>query len=205
MIVLLDEVRSPTLRETLSVLLTRASRADFAVAELRLAGLDLSVLGQKPDQRFRVLVRHFNSEFAYDASNAAPGSAVRNRIERLRELAMSGRVEVRAARLDVWTPDFSILRGVDPHCGPVASADTVGLRDVLLLGAHYFDRPFPLTGAALTSATTSVQAIRRAARRFEELWQRADDIVPVIIEILGHALNDGLADHVAADRGTAHP
>ena len=98
MIVLLDEVRSPTLRETLSVLLTRASHADFAVAELRLAGLDLSVLGQRPDQRFRVLVRHFNAEFAYDASTAAPGSAIRNRIERLRELATSGRVEVRAAR-----------------------------------------------------------------------------------------------------------
>ena len=203
MIVLLDEVRSPTLRETLSVLLTRASHADFAVAELRLSGLDLSVLGQKPDQRFRVLVRHFNSEFAYDATTAAPGSAVRNRIVRLRELAMSGRVEVRAARLDVWTPDFSILRDVDPHCGPVSSGNAVS--DVLLLGAHYFDRPFPLSGAALTSATTSAQAVRRAARRFEELWQRADDIVPVIIEILEHALNDGLADHVTADRGTAHP
>jgi len=193
MIVLLDEVRSPTLRETLSVLLTRARHADFAVAELRLAGLDLSVLGQKPDQRFRVLVRHFNSEFAYDASTAAPGSAIRNRIERLRDLAVSGRVEVRAARLDVWTPDFSILRSVEPHS------------DVLLLGAHYFDRPFPLSGAALTSATTSIQAIRRAARRFEELWQRADDIVPVIVEILDRALYDGLADHVAADRGAAHP
>jgi len=190
MIVLLDDVRSPTLRETLSVLLTQAGQADFAIAELRLAGLDLSVLGQKPDQHFRVLVRHFNSEFAYDATNAAPGSAIHSRIARLRELASSGRVEVRAARLDVWTPDFSILRRVDANT------------DVLLLGAHYFDRPFPLTGAALTSATTNVPAIRRAARRFEELWQRADDIVPVIVEILDHALHDELADHVAAHRRT---
>lgn len=193
MIVLLDEVRSPSLRETLSVLLTRADQADFAIAELRLAGLDLSTLGQKPEQRFRVLVRHFNSEFAYDAGTAAPGSAIHNRIARLRDLAGSGRVEVRAARLDVWTPDFSILRRVDPRT------------DVLLVGAHYFDRPFPLTGAALTSATTDVHAVKRAARRFEELWQRADDIVPIILEILDQALHDRMADHDTTDRGPPLP
>lgn len=172
--VVLDERATPSLRVALGSLLARADSADFAVARIRLVGLDLSARELRRMRRCRVLVRRIDADTLADMSAAARReSGAADRLLLLGEFLASGRVEVRASGMAGWTPDFSVLRlaAAGRGDGPATAA---------VVGAHYFSRPYPQEGPSFTCIVTTAAAVRRVEARFDELWRRAYDVKPVI-------------------------
>jgi hypothetical protein len=165
--VLFDEYADPPLRHTLGSLMARARTADFAIAHFRLAGLDLGPSEAAGLDRCRVMVGHF------DAARLLDGPGVQGaNVRTLLAFAHSGRLEMRAAPHHTWNPDFSVFRGLPDGTSAV------------LLGAHYFGRPYPRFGLAFTCVLTQLRAVQACGRRFEELWTAGYDILPVVIDSL---------------------
>ena len=97
----------------------------------------------------------------------------------------SGRLQVRTAPLAGWSPDFTVFSDA---AGPSA----------VLTGFHWFERPYPHRGPALSSLHFA-DAARVTSRRHAELWQTAHDIGPAVWSILSKACPRGMA--VAAGPG----
>jgi len=182
---LLDERAQPPLRVAMTGLLASATFVDFAVREIRLVGLDLDQHVLPRLQCCRILVGRFDSSFHQEAGDALREHAAR--LRRLLGFVSTGRFEVRSAGIDCWLPDFSLYDGLHNPLN--------GRRSALLLGAHYFERPYPVSGAALTALITNPASIRLARTRFDELWQRSYDVLPVITETLEQLI----AEHDAGD------
>jgi len=108
----------------------------------------------------------------------------RDMVRALEEMLARKVIEVRAAPLGGWSPDFSIFRGPG---GPSA----------VLLGPHCFERPFPYRGPAFTSLHDDVQAACLASRRFAELWSGSHDITAAVLRILARP---GRVERIAAQR-----
>ena len=130
--------------------------------------------------RFRVLVAEMNA-LRLDAEARSLEADPRRapNAELLRDLLESGRLEVRSAPLAGWTPDFSVFAGPG---GPFA----------VLLGFHWFERPYAHRGPAL-GAVLLDEAARLAARRHEENWDRAHDVGPAVWNILSKARSSARA------------
>lgn len=170
---LIDEASVPSVRRVLGDLLTRSVMADFAVAKVRLAGLDLQETELKTLQSCRLLLGRLDAETLADIRT---GPAARH-VPALRRFLDSGRVEIRAAGAGAWSPDFSILQTID------------GAR--LLVGGHYFGRPEPAGGAVFTCVLTTPAAVGRARHRFLQLWDAGYDVLPIIRGALDEAAAPG--------------
>lgn len=184
-IFLLDERSQPPLRVAMTGLLASATHTDFAVREIRLAGLDLDHHALPRLQRCRILIGRMDANFHEQAGDALHQHSAR--LRRLLGFVSTGRFEVRSAGIDTWLPDFSLYDGLHSPLN--------GRRSALLLGAHYFERPYPVSGAALTALVTNPHAFTLARMRFDELWQRSYDVLPVITETLEQLI----AEHDAGD------
>lgn len=171
---LLDERSRPDFRDVFGALIGRSSTVDSAVARIRISGLDLRADEMRSVVRIRLVLAEVN------------GIALRNEAEsvlsrperaadlvHLVRLLEAGRVEVRSAPLAGWAPDFSVFhrKGVPWRC---------------VVGPHWFARPYPHRGPALTSVHGG-EAAGRLARRFDELWRQAHDIGPALVGLLGRA------------------
>ena len=168
---LLDERSAPSLRQVFGATLARATHADFAVTRIRLAGIDLSAAELTRVRMLRVLVGQLDVETL--TQGGEPGRKQPQHDVLLR-LFDSGRLEVRAAGLQAWYPDFSVLRGL------------AGGGAVAILGAHYFARPHPTIGPALTCIVTDPETTVAATTRFEELWGAAYDVSQVVQNAVQH-------------------
>ncbi|MGH7471978.1 MAG: hypothetical protein ACRENP_28840 [Longimicrobiales bacterium] len=177
MTTLLTDQSLPTVRDTIGQLLSAAASADLAVAHVRLAAVDLQPHETAKLQRLRLLLAGFDAAFAADAYALTGEPSRLLQLQQLLAFTESGRVEIRSMRAALWAPDFSIYRGLGG-----------AQEDVLLLGAHYFRQLFGASGTALTCVLRDGDLVRRAARRFADLWDQADDIRPVIAETLRDAL-----------------
>ncbi|MBX6364346.1 MAG: DEAD/DEAH box helicase family protein, partial [Gemmatimonadetes bacterium] len=172
--VLLDERTGPSIRAVLGAALAGAGEADFAIARVRLAAVDLTSRELSRLRRCRVLLGQVDANTFADAGAASATSPERRaQLDVLLQFLESGRAEVRAAGSEAWTPDFSVL--CDVRWTP---ADEPG--DVAVLGAHYFAKPFPVRGAALTVLTSEPAVVEALRRRFLELWRRGYDVAPVL-------------------------
>jgi hypothetical protein len=111
----------------------------------------------------------------------ALGGPLADNLALLYRFAASGRIHIRSSGSVKWSPDFSVMCGlpVTAHCPHGA---------VCLVGAHYFSRPVAMDGASLTCVLTSRLAIRTAEQRFEELWSRGHDVLPVVHDFLHRIL-----------------
>lgn len=178
---LLDEQREPSVRRLLGRLLARAHEADFAVARIRIAAIDLEPAELARVRRCRVLVGRFDATTIAEAAYAVHLPIRRRNLEVLLGFVDSGQVEVRAAGPDAWSPDFSVLRG--PHRLVPGCVHTVAV-----VGAHYFAKPFPVGGPALTCVVRGRAAAARLRARFDEVWHRGHDVLPVVREGLEHLL-----------------
>lgn len=186
--ILLDDRGEPSLRKVLGRLLARALDACFAISRVRLAGIDLTAHELASVRRCRVLLGRLDADTFAEAAEAAVGDPARLRsLATLLRFASSGRLEVRAAGREAWAPDFSVLRG---RFGP-GGADGAGAPTaVTLVGAHYFARPHPVGGPALTTLLTDPRSATAALRRFEELWDRSYDVLPVVRETLDRLVGE---------------
>lgn len=175
---LLDGRRQPRLRSVIGRLLARATAADFAISRVRLAAIDLTPDELDSVQRCRVLLGRLD----IDALTAPLDhrDTVRDRtsnLTSLRAFVASGRVAIRTAGSTLWLPDFSVLSGPSERDGVPGGA-------VCLVGAHYFARPYPTRGPALTCMLSDAESVARAGERFGELWELGYDVLPVITETL---------------------
>jgi hypothetical protein len=174
---LLDDRTDPPLRTLMGALLARATTADFALSRLRLDGLDLGAGELAGIQRCRVLLGRLDARTLEEMMESqSHGPARRHHLRTLREFLASGRVEVRAAGVVAWNPDFSILHGL--RDAPAHS--------LALVGAHYFLRPYPIDGVALTMLLTQPRTVARVRDRFDELWDQGYDVGEVVRATLDH-------------------
>ncbi len=174
---LLDERSSPDFRAVFGTLVAAASDVAVAVTRVRLTTLDLTAPELGHVESMRVIVAEL-SALALDAEARLLRSDPRRaeRVALYRGLLESGRLEVRAAPLGGWSPDFTVFSDAG---GPGA----------LLVGGHWFERPFH-RGPSLASLHRG-DAARLAARRHAELWDRAHDIGPALWSILSRAERSG--------------
>lgn len=158
---LLDEAATPPLRTVIGALLAKAVSAHVAIAHVRLGHVDLSDV-ELQRVRCRLLLGHLDVESLSGLGGAGPrlGSTAR--------FLDSGRLEIRAAGLLRWKPDFSVFELPPPH-GSIA-----------LVGAHYFGDPDVRGGPALTCVVRGPAAVTRVRRRFDELWLAARDVNDVV-------------------------
>jgi hypothetical protein len=188
-----DASTTPTVREVIGWFMANAEGADFAIANVRLAAIDLRP-AEHSGLRCRFLLSRLDAAFSADAALLS-GSARGSGLENLLRFCESGRLEVRSTGAPRWTPDFSLYHALGP-----------GRESALMLGAHYFQilhtQPVPLTCVLREPA-----AVRRAAQNFEQLWQDAYDVLPVIRETLEQVLIDAAALPLdePASNGAAHP
>jgi hypothetical protein len=175
---LLDEWSRPDFRDLFGQFCCRATRLDVAVARIRLGGLDLQPSELSGVERIRVVLSEVNAvRLAGEADAALADPGKRQNVEVLRRLFQSARLELRAAPLAGWAPDFSVF--------------TVGREaDAALVGPHWFQRPYPHPGPAFASVHRGSGAAA-AARRFQGLWESAHDIGPAIQAILESAARRG--------------
>lgn len=171
---LLDERSDPDFRRLFGELTREACELQVALTRVRLSGVDLRDRELRSVRAIRLLLGEVNAvvlgaEAA--AIQADPGR--RANLEVLVRLFREERLEVRSAPLAGWSPDFTVFNGQQ------------GPRSVLV-GPHWFSRPFPYRGPAFASLH-GPRAARRASVRFEELWKEGHDIGTAVGHILERA------------------
>jgi len=178
---LLDERSHPDLRSVYGALAARSRRIDAAVARIRLAGMTLDRQELAGMIRVRLVVAEMNAlALSFDADAVASDPERRHRLLTLEALLRRETLRVRLAPLAGWTPDFTIFSGAVP---PGGREDP----HTLILGPHWFERPFPHPGPALNAVLTG-EAVLLAADRFERLWDRGHDVSVPIHSTISEAL-----------------
>ncbi len=171
---LFDERGRPDFRDVFGALARGATDIATAVTRVRLSTVDLTGREMDGIEHFRVLVAEMNAlRLDAEARSLQVDAKRAPNAELLRELLEAGKLEVRSSPLAGWTPDFSVFSGPG---GPSA----------VLVGLHWFERPYPHRGPAL-GAVFGEEAARLAARRHEEVWERAHDVGPAVWNILSKA------------------
>jgi hypothetical protein len=187
-LMILDERARPALRGRVGHLLAGAEEAAFAVKRIRLSVLDLTDREIGDLRRCRVLLGHLDATTLMDASEAAGPPGMGPALDRLLRWVASGRLEVRSAGLSAWAPDFGVVSRP-----PTRTA---------LMGSIQFGNPELVLGPAFTVITTDPDAAAILLGRFDELWDRAHDVLPAIRAVLERA--NGLGAALATGRGDAH-
>lgn len=175
-IALLDPASSPSVRDTIVRLMTSAARADLAISDVRLGAIDLSDDDVAGVASTRLLLARLDSTSL---------ALQPDQLARVHRFGTSGKLQVRCAGLNHWSPDFSVyheLRGMHSAC--------------LLFGAHYFRRPATYN-TALTTCIVDPAQVARAAAHFEALWSAAYDVLPAIVESISDVLERAHAVHSA--------
>jgi hypothetical protein len=171
---LLDERGRPDFRDVYGWLLPRSKRLDVAVTRIRLSTLDLGRGELDAVRSIRLLLAEINAvQLDAEAHGVMLREDKRETLYALSRRLSDGVIEVRSAPLGGWSPDFSIFHDLD---GPA----------VVLIGPHWFERPFPHRGPAF-AALHGVDAAVDALRRFDEAWEKAHDIGPAVLSILERA------------------
>ena len=184
---LLDEHSHPDFREVYGWLLPRSVGLDVALTRIRLSTLDLARRELNTVRSIRLLLAEVNAvQLDSEAHGVMLREDKRETLYALSERLAEGVIEVRSAPLGGWSPDFSIF-----HDSQGAAA--------VLIGAHWFERPFPHRGPAF-AALHGADAAAGALKRFEETWERAHDIGPAIRGILERAER---AERLSATRAAA--
>lgn len=182
---LLDERSRPPMRAVFGALLAVSREADIAVARVRIGALDLDADELRSLRRCRILIGRLDAH----ALSVRPGSGGRSaaRFEPLLRFLESPVVRIRSAATSLWTPDFSIYRGM---------TGAGGIPALCLVGAHYFHEP-PASGPSFTWAADDPAAVERASRRFEEVWAQGHDVRDAVVQAIRH--------YAASERRTLAP
>lgn len=171
---LLDERSVPDFRACFGALARRATTLDVAVTRIRLTTLELDVGELAGLTRMRVLLAEVRAPLLdVEAHDALLDPAREVTLRHLIAELARGRLQVRAAPLGGWAPDFSVFHG---RRGPVGA----------LVGPHWLERPYPYRGPAWATLVGPAPA-RRVAARFDELWRAGHDVSPALARILDRA------------------
>ncbi len=155
------------LRKAYGDLAGEARQIDAAVDRVRLSGIDLAYEELATVEKLRVLVTEINAaslKFEAEAMLADPQRSDNLRV--VMRLLAEERLRVRCAPLLDWAPNFSIFVSSDG-------------RPTVLVGAHWFQIPYPFRGPALAVLYRGRQ-VDRVRSRFQEMWALAHDIGPAV-------------------------
>ncbi len=197
---LLDERSRPDFRDLYGHYASGAGSLHTAVRRVRLGGIDLKAREVGHLRGLRLLVGEVNAlELSTEADTLAADPERRARLSVLAALLRDGRLEVRVAPLAGWIPDFSVFLPPDsshtaevPGSGGSSTPSPHRLKvPTLMVGTHWFERPFPHPGPAL-GVVLHGDAALRAFRRFDETWRGGHDLAGPIQGILGDALGRGI-------------
>ncbi len=171
---LFDERHRPDFRDVFGALARRSTEIRVAVTRVRLTTVDLRRQEVASLRTLRVLLCEL-SALRLEAEAHALSHLQRRapNLHLLVELLEQGRLQVRAAPLGGWSPDFTVFSA---EAGPWA----------VLAGFHAFERPYPHRGPALASLHGEDGA-RLAARRHDELWAEAHDVGPTLWTLLARS------------------
>lgn len=171
---LIDDRTVPGFRATFTQLARRSRLLEVAIRRMRLSAIELRRADIADVHTLRLLVGPIDTEMvAAEAQAIAADPAKRANLSLIIELLDAGTVEVRAAGLCTWAPDFSVFhhsRG--PHH--------------VLIGPHAFQKP-ARPGSLLMASLHGARAAQRASARFAELWADGRDVRPAVLEILERA------------------
>ncbi len=175
---LLDDRSAPSFRRVFGRLLLRADTVQVAVSRIRLSGIDLSA---EEVERLR-LVQLVTSEvnlhrLGLEAESLAHDPERRLDLEVMKRLIRTGRLRARSAPLGGWAPDFSVF-----------SSD--GDAFALLVGPHWFERPFLYRGPSFGSLHGR-RGAERAVAWFGELWREAHDLEGPVRQVIRRARRNG--------------
>jgi hypothetical protein len=176
---LMDERSDPPLRAVIGGLLARCTRADIAVANIRLAALDLGDAELEGVSRCRILLGGLDARALHGSEHSDAAALERSRA--LLRFLESDRVRIRSAGRSSWVPDFSLYHQPGGR--------------VALIGAHYFREPIAARGPSLTCMLTDAASADLLAARFDELWNGGHDV--------GAAVRDTVRQWIARQVGTA--
>jgi hypothetical protein len=176
--VLLDELSRPELRDVIGRLLGAADAVAIAVAQVRLAAVDLTAAETGHVRQCRILLGRLDAGELTSLGTHA--DRMREQLGGLLRFLRSGRVQIRSAGMSAWLPDFSVYEGL-----PATNGDPDA---VCIIGAHYFRVSPVAQGPAFTCALTDAAAVARARRRFDELWEDAHDVHPAVVAAIEEIL-----------------
>ncbi len=178
MTTLLDDRARPDFREVYGHHAAAACALDAAVRRIRLGGMTLDRTELGGLERMRVLVAELNAlSLSYEAEAMAVDPERRPRLRFLLEQVRAERLRVRIAPLAGWDPDFTVF--------------SRGRPETLMLGPHWFARPYPHPGPAF-GVVLGEEPAARAEARFEELWAGAHDLRGPIEGLMRDALRRAL-------------
>jgi hypothetical protein len=181
--VLIDERHRPDFRDVFGAHAGRATIIATAVTRVRLSTVDLTADELSKVECFRVLIAEVNALSLESEARGLRGDGRRApNVETLHDMLEAGRLEIRSAPLGGWSPDFTVF---EDGGGPSS----------VLVGFHWFERPYPHRGPALATLHFG-EAARLAARRHAELWKQAHDVGPAIRVILSRARSGALGASV---------
>ena len=156
-----------SLRTVYRDLARKARHIDAAVDRIRLSCIDLAYDELASVEKLRVLVTEINAatlKLEAEVILADPQRSHNLRV--VMRLLAEERLRVRCAPLLDWAPNFSVF--VDPPG-----------RCAVLVGAHWFQIPYPSRGPALAVVHEGGQGDGVRAR-FQEMWDLAHDIGPAL-------------------------
>lgn len=169
---LLHDRSRPDFRDVYGGLAMRARSMEAAVGRIRLLGMTLRPAELQRVERLRVVIQEISPlATSSEAEQIAMDPVRRPALEQWIALIASGRLELRLAPLAGWSPDFSVFHFPKPEA------------PVLLMGPHWFLRPYPHPGPALNALLRGEPA-RTASVRFQELWRNAHDLRAPVLRIL---------------------
>ncbi|MEX2530242.1 MAG: hypothetical protein WD960_05655 [Gemmatimonadota bacterium] len=173
--VLLDEWSRPDFRDVYGKLAEASTRFDVAIRKVRLSGISLARTELEGPARIRLLLAEINVlTLSAEAESMAAVDDGRLRLRLIRGLLSEGVLQLRSAPLGGWDPDFSVFWRDDE--GPV-----------VIIGPHWFARPYPHRGPALASLHRG-RAAARVGRRFEGLWTDAHPVEQAVRRVMEEAL-----------------
>jgi hypothetical protein len=142
---------------------------------VRLSGISLARRELEGPVRIRLLLAEINVlTLSAEAESMATTGDGRQRLRLICRLLAEGVLQLRSAPLGGWDPDFSVFwREAE---GPV-----------VVIGPHWFARPYPHRGPALASLHHG-RAAARVGRRFEGLWTDAHPVELPVRRVMEEAL-----------------
>jgi hypothetical protein len=172
---LLIEGSTPRFPSVYRGLLRRSTRVDVALTRLRIATLRLQAADLSTVRRLRIVL----AELTTAAWEVETHRALLNprREPMLRELIsgiQNGTLQVRAAPLASWSPDFTVFH---PDEGDSQA----------LLGPHWLEAAPTSRGPRFGFFVSGREAMK-VADRYERVWADAYDVGPAVGRLLGNTL-----------------
>ena len=171
---LLVEGESPSFPLEFRRLLRESRGADIALTRLRITTMRLREEDVKRIGRIRLLLAELTTSAWEVETHRALLDARRAPVLRtLITLLDEGRLQIRAAPLAAWAPDFTVFRGKRRARRA-------------LIGPHWLESS-PGKGPRFAMLVSGSDA-RRVATRFDTIWGKAYDVGPAVARLLGGTL-----------------